>query len=300
MPCSETEISPDTGTTYAMLKSILVATDLSSRSKPAVQRAVQIAEATGADLNVLHVVEGDLLEDRMREEIRSAEGYLSSQIAGFDLSVKTEIVVTTGHAFHVICEKAQEWNADMVVTGAHRRQFLRDMFTGTTVERVTRTAGRPVLMANSKTGERWRKVFIATDMSETSGRAACIAHELGLLEGAEVTFVHGYAPITRQMMTHAGISTEQVHKEAEREFQSTRRELGRFIQGLDLGDLNYSLRIIEGVGADAVEELVEEAKPDLLVLGTRGLSGVKRLLLGSVTQELMGRLETDVLAVPPQ
>jgi len=283
-----------------MLKSILVASDLSSRAKPAVQRAVQLAAASGACLTVLHVVEDDLLENRAREEIANAEGFLSDQIAGFGAPSQAEVVVIIGHAFHAIGEEAQVREADLIVMGAHRRQFLRDVFIGTTIERVTRTAGRPVLMANSKTVERWRKVFIATDMSETSGHAARKAHALGLLDDADVTFIHGYAPITRQMMTHAGIPAERVHEEAEREFQSTRRELGRFIQRLDLGDLSYSARIIEGVGADAIAGLVEQAKPDLLVIGTRGLSGVKRLFLGSVAQELMGSLEIDILAVPPQ
>lgn len=282
-----------------MLKSILVASDLSSRSKPAVQRAVQLAEGSGAALCVLHVVEDDLLEDRMRPEIRSAEDYLTDQVAGFGKPPACEIAVATGHAFHVIGEEARIREADLIVMGAHRRQFLRDVFVGTTIERVTRTAGRPVLMANSDRATRWRKVFIATDMSETSGLAARKAQALGLLDSADVSFVHGYAPITRQMMTYAGIPAERVHEEAEREFQSTRRELGRFIQGLDLGEMNYNARIIEGVGADAIAGLVEQAKPDLLVIGTRGLSGVRRLLLGSVAQELMGSVEIDVLAVPP-
>jgi len=283
-----------------MLNAILVASDLSSRSKPALQRAAQLAETTGARLTVLHVVGDDLVEGRMHAEIDSAMAVLSDQIAGFGPPGQAEVVVAAGHAFHVIGEEARARQADLIVMGAHRRQFLRDVFTGTTVERVARTAGRPVLMANSKTGERWRRIFIATDMSEASGHAARKAHALGLLEGAEVTFVHGYAPITRQMMTHAGIPAKRVHEEAEREFQFTRRELGRFIQGLDLGDMNCNARIIEGVGADAIAGLVEQAKPDLLVIGTRGLSGVKRLFLGSVAQELMGSLEIDVLAVPPQ
>lgn len=283
-----------------MLESILVASDLSSRSKPAVQRAVQLAEGSGAVVCVLHVVEEDLLEDRMRHEIRSAEDYLSDQIAGLGAPSQAEVAVVTGHAFHAIGEEARAREADLIVMGAHRRQFLRDVFVGTTIERVTRTAGRPVLMANCKTGERWRKVFIATDMSDSSGHAARKAHELGLLDHADVTFVHGYAPITRQMMTHAGIPADRVREEAEREFQSTRRDLGRFIQSLDLGDLSYNARIIEGVGADAIAGLVEQAKPDLLVIGTRGLSGVKRLFLGSVAQELMGSVDVDVLAVPPQ
>jgi len=283
-----------------MLKSILVASDLSSRAMPAVLRAVQLAVASGARLTVLNVVEDDLPENQAREEIANAKVFLSGQIAGFGAPPQAEVVVITGHAFHAICEQAQALDADLIVMGAHRRQFLRDVFIGTTIERVTRTAGRPVLMANGKATERWRKVFIATDMSETSGHAARKAQELGLLDGADVTFVHGYAPITRQMMTHAGIPAKRVHEEAEREFQSTRRELGSFIQGLDFGDLSYNARIIEGVGADAIEGLVEQAKPDLLVIGTRGLSGVRRLFLGSVAQELMGSLEIDILAVPPQ
>jgi len=283
-----------------MMKSLLVASDLTSRSAPAVRCAVQLAQWTGAALCVLHVVEDDLLENRVAEEVAKAKGFLSDQIADFGAPPETEVVVLAGHAFHTIGEEAKACDADLIVMGAHRRQFLSDVFTGTTIERVTRTAGRPVLMANSKMAERWRKVLIATDMSEASAHAARKAHALGLLDGAEITFVHGYAPITRQMMTYAGIPTERVHEEAEREFQSTRRDFGQFIQGLDLGDLRYNARIIEGVGADAIAGLVEQSKPDLLVIGTRGLSGVKRLFLGSVAQELMGSVQIDVLAVPPQ
>ena len=283
-----------------MLKSILVASDLSSRSIPALERAVQLAERTGARLCVLHVVEGDLPGERLREEIRTAESDLTEQVDAIGRPDDCDVVVATGHAFHTIGEQARARASDVIFMGAHRRQFLRDVFIGTTIERVTRTAARPVLMVNSTTGAPWTRVFIATDMSETSAHSARTAQDLGLLDGAEVTFIHGYAPVTRQMMNYAGIPGERVHEEAQREFQSTRRELGRFIQALNLGDLNYNARIIEGVGADAIAGFVEQARPDLLVIGTRGLSGVRRLFLGSVAQDLMGNLETDVLAVPPR
>jgi universal stress protein E len=67
--------------------------------------------------------------------------------------------------------------------------------------------------------------------------------------------------------------------------------VARFIHDLGLDEIDYNARLIEGVSADAIAGLVEQAKPDLLVIGTRGLSGVKRLFLGSVAQELMGSLE---------
>lgn len=283
----------------AGLNSILAASDLSSRSKPAVRRAVQLAEAFGAKLRVLHVVEDDLLGDRMYEETHKAEDHLKAQVAEFDGSIDCEVMVAAGHAFRVIDEEARASEADLIVMGAHRRQYLRDVFVGTTIERVTRTAGRAVLMVNSEAPGPWRRIVIATDLSETSGHAAQEAHALGLLEDADVTFVHAYAPITRHMMAHAGIPAERVQEEAEREFQSTRRDAGQFIEGLDLGDLDYSARLIEGIGAEAIAGFVEQARPDLLVIGTRGLSGVKRLFLGSVAHDLMSSLKIDILAVPP-
>jgi nucleotide-binding universal stress UspA family protein len=209
------------------------------------------------------------------------------------------IVIRTGDAFRVIADEAEARAADVIVLGAYRRQLLRDVFTGTTAERVVRTAGRPVLLAHTAPGARWKRIFIATDLSDTSAHAARTAHAMGLLAGAEVTFLHAYAPVTRQMMTHAGIPAAQVEAEAEREFQATRRDLARFLETLGLEDLPCSARLIEGTGAKAIAGFVAKSRPDLLVLGTRGLSGVGRLFLGSVAQELMGSLEIDMLAVPP-
>lgn len=155
-------------------------------------------------------------------------------------------------------------------------------------------------MANGKTDERWKKVFIAIDMSETSAEAARKAHALGLLAGAGVSFVHAYAPITRQMMTYAGLPEKRVEEEADHDFRATCSEVARFIQGWGLDELRYSARIVEGLGAAAIGGVVDQGKSDLLVIGTRGLSGVKRLFLGSVAQELMSSLEIDILAVPPK
>lgn len=281
-----------------MLKSILAASDLSSRSKPAVWRAVQLSQKSEAILRVLHVVEDDQPESIMRESTRSAEEYLQEQISSFGPPKQWEVLIRAGGAFSIICEEADARQVDLIVMGAHRRQFLRDVFIGTTVERVTRTAGRPVLMVNGMT--RWKKVFIAADMSETSADAARKAHALGVLDGVEVTFVHAYAPITKEMMIYAHAPEKRVKEEADREFRAIQRDFAHFVQGLGFEDLDYSMQVVEGLGGEPIADVVKQEKADLLVIGTRGLSGVKRLLLGSVAQELMGSLETDILAVPPK
>lgn len=283
-----------------MLKSILAASDLSSRATQAMRRAALLAQDAAARLCCLHVVEDDLLEERMRDAVEAARAALSSQARSAGVPADSQLAVVTGHAFHAIGEEALAREADVIVLGAHRRRFLRDVFVGTTVERVTRSAGRPVLMVNAPPAGRWRKIVIATDMSETSARAARLAKAFGFLEGAQVSFVHCHAPVTRQMMIYAGVPVERVHEEAEREFQAKRRELAAFLGSVDLGDINGEAHIVEGVGADALAGFVERSSADLLVIGTRGLSGAKRLFLGSVAQELMGCLEIDVFAAPPQ
>jgi universal stress protein E len=283
-----------------MLTSLIAASDLSRRSTPAVTRALHLARESGAKLTVLHVVEDDLYDTALRLRLREAETLLGEAIAQGAGGAKVELAAVAGHAFHSIGTEARARGAELIVMGAHRRDYLRDVFIGTTVERVTRTAGLPVLMVNAAPAGPWRRVVIGTDLSESSAQAARRAHELGLLAGAEVSVVHGYAPITRQMMSYAGIAPEQVEAEAEREFQATRREVAEFLEGLGSMSANWGARVIEGVGAGAIAGHVAQVKADLLVIGTRGLSGVKRLFLGSVAQELMGSLRIDVLAVPPE
>jgi nucleotide-binding universal stress UspA family protein len=48
-----------------------------------------------------------------------------------------------------------------------------------------------------------------------------------------------------------------------------------------------------------ISHAVKETRPDLLVIGTHGRSGLMKLLLGSVTEEVLRSLDVDILVVPP-
>src|SRR5699024_7234873 len=115
-------------------------------------------------------------------EQRESERYLAEQI---DTLAELQGVdcrpgVVTGTAFDGILRVAESVAADLVVMGTHRRQFLRDIFTGTTVERVIRTGPFPVLMVNNEVTGAYRRVLAAADRLEPSAHAIRTGDALGL------------------------------------------------------------------------------------------------------------------------
>jgi nucleotide-binding universal stress UspA family protein len=50
---------------------------------------------------------------------------------------------------------------------------------------------------------------------------------------------------------------------------------------------------------EVVSKVVEQSRPDLLIMGTHGRSGLAKALIGSVTEEALRSLNVDILAVPP-
>jgi universal stress protein E len=76
-------------------------------------------------------------------------------------------------------------------------------------------------------------------------------------------------------------------------------EPATFLVAHGLGGNGWPRRIEEGRAFEVISHAVEEMRPDLVVIGTHGRSGLLKLLLGSVTEEVLRSLNVDVLAVPP-
>src|SRR3546814_14105354 len=89
-------------------------------------------------------------------------------------------LVGAGEPFQEIARAAAAENADLIVMGAHRKSILRGIFVGTTIERVMRTGGRPVLMVTTPTAGGYRRVVVAIGLSPEAPTAIRGAHALRL------------------------------------------------------------------------------------------------------------------------
>src|SRR5579871_4390032 len=142
------------------IKRIVVATDTSPFASRAEARAAMLAQQLGSEsLHLLHVIDNIALEALrhldtapLETEHRLMESS-HRQLAEIEqkLSEKygIQVITTTlnvGRAYTEIVHYAELLNVDLVVLGAHGGGFVRDLFIGSTVDKVLRKLTRPLLI----------------------------------------------------------------------------------------------------------------------------------------------------------
>ena len=144
------------------LKKILVPTDFSECSTKALDYAVAIAEQSGAELILLHVVEpvyypaygqdiptalAEFPQDLMKVSQEGLEKLSREKIAG---RVPARLVVETGSSYNTIVESAKSLGVDLIIIATHGYTGLKHVLLGSTAERVVRHAPCPVLAVRER------------------------------------------------------------------------------------------------------------------------------------------------------
>ena len=275
-----------------MIGRILAATDLSTRGERALGRALRLRRWFGAQLTVLHVVEDELPEPIATRRAEEARELIDRQLRARgeppDLEA-TAVEVAFGTGYAAVIQRAQALGAGLTVLGSHRENTWRDLFLGSTIERVLRQGSTPVLTVRQEPSADYRRVLVAVDFSVYSRRALEFACRL--VPDGEFVVLHGYD------LPFAGFLSEPPPREAvllEGEILEQMRALLRDLP-IAPGRMRPEVRL--GGALPSVEAAVGEFAPDLLVVGTHGRAGVARALLGSVAERLLRRPRCDVLAV---
>jgi nucleotide-binding universal stress UspA family protein len=280
---------------------ILAATDFSTRSLLAVRRAGLLTRDNNAELALLHVVDDDQPKNLVEIESHEAQRYLEELTGSMAelRGLECQVMVVPGDAFSGILQAAKQHSADLIVMGAHRKQLLRDIFVGTTIERVIRTSRYPVLMVNTEVGQQYKKVMVAVDMSEPSAHAIRTGKALGLVGNAALVLVHAFNPAAEGKMSFAGIQKGEILDYVASEQSRAGRHIAAFLKAHGLADDSWTTLIEKGEALDVITNAVQKVAPDLLLMGTRGRSGIVKILLGSVTESVLRSVNVDILAVPP-
>ncbi|MBX3506659.1 MAG: universal stress protein [Parvibaculum sp.] len=288
----------ETADRLAGLRNILIATDLSGRSEKAVVRGLSLAARFGARAVVVHAVDDDQPPSLVDVEAERSAALLNEMLAPLAVrfGIQPEVRILRGIESEAIRLAADEIDADLLVLGAHRRQILRDVFTGTTVERVIRTSGQPVLVARLDGDESYRTAIAAIDLSQPSLDAFRFASGVSFLGCREVTLLHAFLSLAGGMMRYADVGENRIDEYSGSLADEARGALDHVLEAVPSGEVDARIEVTEGAAIGVIKEAMSVARPQLVVLGTRGNSSLKSLLLGSVANAILRDAECDVLA----
>jgi nucleotide-binding universal stress UspA family protein len=280
---------------------LFVATDLTERTRIAERRAALIAQSKGWAIDLVHAVDNEQPEAVIALHREEAERMLGAacKVLAAEASRPCAPRVVLGDPAEALAGEAALDGAALIVLGPHRRRLIRDIFVGTTGERVIRAASTPVLSVHAEPGGHWRRMLLALDGSAASGAAVAAVRALGLLDPSNVVAIMAAEAPAAGMLRRSGASAAEIDAAG----AILRREaLATLAAVLHRGGFACAREVIADDAGSTAEALCQAAGRlgcDVIAMGTRGSGGIGGFSLGSVASAVLARAAVDVLVVPP-
>ncbi len=273
----------------------LIPFDGSESSKNALKQACLMEGIKALHiLSVFPVYEGDLELigiDKIKQTIEGPVKELIEQAASIaqNYGVDALTEVRYGEPYKEIVSYAEELNCDIIIMGRKGISQVERQLIGSVTARVVGHSKKDVLVIPQKAELEFKKILVAMDESEFSQRALARAIELSkeygsALEMVYVVFTYG------KFFALAPEATNEIKAKA-KEFVKSIEEVATN-QGVKL-----VTNIVEGEAHIGIIKTAEQKDADLIVMGSHGRSGISKLILGSVTEKVMGMVSCPVLAV---
>ena len=286
------------------IRRILLPTDLSGAADRALKQAVELAAQHRAKIDILHVVTLENLDPsnfqqalnaymaKVEDEVFNDLANRSDAIKTRGLAVET-VVARRPYPVEAILERIRETEPDVVVMGTHGRSGLRKLLLGSVAARIVLEAPCPVMTvamdAEVAEGERgFDPILVPVDFTDYSTRAVEAAQAIKAPSGRLILEHVVSSPVHPSLYAGGVAKLFQLHPELPGLIGN---QLSELYQGP--GDIV----VTEGSIVEEILETARSKKAQLIVMGTRGLSRQDYLVLGSVTERVIGRAKVPVLAI---
>ena len=281
-----------------MYERIVAGTDLSKTAKIATDRAANLAHALGAELTLVHAGAdpGEPFEKQAAE-------------------YGAESVVVGGSPAEVLISEVQRLNADLLVVGSVGMSGARRFLLGSVPNKVSHHSPTDLLIVKTdpppKEISNYKRLMVGTDGSPTATRAVKIASGLAAKLDAQPVIVCAYEPLTEAELARLRadpndpVAQWNAPKVASSTPEEFRWRIADAVKAEDVLERAKEIAVEQGalpqVRAEQghpVERLIaiaEEEGIDLIAVGSVGMHGPKRFMLGNVPNRISHHSPTDVL-----
>ena len=284
------------------IRRILFPTDFSEGSTRAFAQAVFLADQHDAALHIIHVAEGGatatdepfpVATDTLAEWMQ-ASADSSSELDRLSIVQK---IVDSDTAAEAICAYASEHEIDLAVMGTQGRRGTDRMIFGSVAEEVVREAPCPVLTVRAGTDieahTATERILTPIDFSDFSKAAARHAREIGAAYDASIHLLH-VVDVPEPPPPHVdpdNYPEPAVLDQAKLDLEKLAEE--------NIGHDRVTVAAEGGDASEVILEYVDEHDIDFIVIATKGRTGLDRMLLGSVAEEVLSQSPVPVFVVKP-
>jgi len=268
----------------ARLEKLLLATDGSERSEGAVRETINLAKICSSKIYAISVIETnpefmasapgffEKYEKQIRQHLESIKSRASKE------NIECEIIIHEGEEpFQEIVDEAAGKQVEMIFMGRYGRTGLKRLLMGSVTAKTIGHSPCNVMVVPEAAKVSYKNILTATDGSKYSDAAALEAISIAKRCGSKLIALSVATRDTN--LAAAKESVERVRQIAEKE--------GIKVESLTL----------KGTPYEVIVKTADHKNADLIVVGSHGRTGVKRLLMGSVTERVIGHSGSAVLVV---
>lgn len=301
------------------LDNILIPTDFSACADHALSHAVEVADRFGARLHILHVV-NELDPDwygitdaqeravKLRDQIKTEARERLDELAPDKEHGDFETTVSLQLSFDVadsINEYVEEREIDLVVMGTHGRQGIDRLMLGNVANKIIRHAPCPVMTVREEVP--WMEededlefgdILAPIDFSDHSREALRVSKTFANQYAARLHLLFVAEKRTVPTFSDTGIPGVGVVEMDPEIVKNAEEGLKKLSENVGGPEVRSAYHVREGDVSKDVIDFAETHGVSLIVMATRGLTGVSRFLLGSNTERIVRVAPCPVLTIP--
>jgi len=311
-------------------KNILCVIETVETCKPALERAVTLAETNQADLMVVKVVERvdessntkemDSTHADLQSALVSAGGQaLETLVDPYRTRVAIQTNVLMGTPFLEIISEVLRNGRDLIIKTPETQDWL-DRLLGCADMNLLRNCPCPVFIVKPDLLQSCRRILAAVDTDVTYPQAELesrqelnrqifeMASSLALSDFAELHIVHAWHAIGESEMRGAFMHrpeeeilayVEQIRQQQSANFEAFMCEMSSNLGHETMDYLKPQMHLVKGWARKEIPALAKQIEADLIVMGSVARTGVPGFIVGNTAEIILNQIDCSVLTIKP-
>ena len=273
-----------------LLEKILVATDLSPSSGGLIQNGIELAKKFKASIILVYVLKSKIADEKIQHFLLSAA---KKELQRLRKEIKNkgvgcaEPIIAKGDSYVEIVKEAKINDVNLIFMGSGTDDDGLHKL-GSITEKVIQKSEIPVWVVKKGTKFKLNKILCPVDFSDSSTRALKNAIILANKCKSELTVLNVYEsehPYDHWDLHYLG-DFNYLETAIELEKEKNQKAFENYLEKFKFKKVKWERKLANGFPNVEILKLIKEKDIDLLIMGSKGKSGLSKIFMGSVTEKV--------------